>query len=425
MSKYNIGMEMVDFQNHDFFKNLTYHFSELKKKTPNELEKKDVTIPLAKEILSFTGLTFNIILDEFGPLVLIPKVTKSSILLNDYQKSVIPNSTGKRLVEEADGIITGKVDIATGKVSGCFTKIEHEIHLPALMILDDRFSAEEIAAATLHEIGHIFTYYEYITRTVTTNQVLEGVSRELAATNNPKEIEAVIVSARKSLKLTDLDVEKLTKSNDKRIVEMVILTKAIEANKSQLGSDIYDLNSWEMLADNYAARMGAGRHLVTALNKIQDGNISYRSTSHYLFLEAAKILSLMGGILGYAAPASSVLGAFMPFGLIAFMILFTMDLNSEAYDRPGVRIQRIKNQIVMRLRDKNIPKQEREDLNEDLKIIEESMKNINDRLQWITKVTSFIIPSIRNRYKQERIQQELEYLVANDLFTLFQDIKRS
>lgn len=420
MKNYNVGMEMLDFQNKDFFRNLTYQFSELKKKSASELLDIGASAELSTEIKNFTNLTFLFQIDKNGPCVHIPEVTKNNILVNDIIRSYIPDAVGKTMVEQAGGILSGTVDLAKGKVTGCFTNIQHIIHFPAKMIASADFSAEELAAACLHEVGHIFTYYEYITRTVRTNQVLDGVAKTLSSTNEPKEIEAVLISARKALALDDLNAKQLAKSTNKKVIELVVLTKAVESARSQLGSDIYDINSWEMLADNFAARHGAGRYLVTALDKLQRFNISYRSTGSYIFLEALKLLSLIAGFV-FAGTGSILLGRI---GFISFISMFTMDLNSEDYDRPGARTKRIRDQVIMRLRDKTISREEREALNSDLKVIDESLAHVNDRLQWFTVLGGFLFRSIRSRYKQERVQQELEYLVSNDLFTLFQDVKR-
>ena len=83
--------------------------------------------------------------------------------------------------------------------------------------------------------------------------------------------------------------------NNKKVAEIVIITNIVKETVSELGCNIYDFSTWEYLADQYAARHGAGRYLATGLEKTYKsiGDISFRSTSNYLAMEALKVFLII------------------------------------------------------------------------------------------------------------------------------------
>ena len=425
MGRMKIAQEMVSFQNDNLKRVLSFQFEELRKQSEEELKDLGIANLLSKEIESSTNIKTTIVLGNEGPHVHMPDVNKNNPMINQAYRKYLPNATGLKLAESAGGLISGTVDLNKAKVGGVFAEIEHQIHFPIKMIKDTKYTTDELAAILLHEVGHIFVYYEFIIRSVTTNVVLEGVSRTLSSTNDPKEIEAVLVTAKKALRLDGLDVKQLTKSNNKKVTEMVILFNAVEQSRSELGSDIYDMNSFEALADNFATRLGAGRDLVTALDKVHRShfNISTRSTGMFIFMEALKIFTFIGSIILSFGTAFTLLSFLGRMSINAAMTLFILDLNSPEYDRPGFRIKRIRDQLVQRSKEKDISKAERKSIIDSLEVIDKVTADMNNNRQLITVIGSMFSSSIRNRYKQEEIQSELESLISNDLYEFYNQVK--
>lgn len=424
MKKYNVGMEAVDFQDTSFFKALTYQYSELMKLDKDEIVNEVHALPIAKEIKKYTNLTVVVVLSKdfsHGPAVATPDVFKSHVLYQDYHKAYLHNTDGVKLIKSTKDTVVGGVNLRTGKVTGSFANVQHIIYIPVATIKDNKLnlSAEELAAITLHEVGHLLTYYEYINRTVTTNQVLTGVAQSLASTNDVDETEVVLLTAKQYLKLDDLDIKKLTKGTNKKTVELVILSHVVAKTESDLGSNIYDSNTWEALADNYATRMGAGQYLVSSLDKMyrSASHSSYRSTSVFLFLEAVKLTTLISSVVLSVLP-NPLLNVFGKVGLIAFFFLFAHDVDTVVYDRPSVRIKRIRDQCVRRLNDKGIKKEEKKRLSDDIDLIDGYLAKVEDKRQFFSVLGGLIFTKGAKRYKDEKMQQELESLVSNELFTL-------
>lgn len=403
----HVAMESVDFQSPVFFKELALSFSELKKLKKDEIGDSDIATNLSKIVAHHTGLNVVFDIGENDPSVEIPMVDKNNPLINSFIRNYISSSDGIKMIANAGGVARGTVSLRTGKVSGIFTEIKSKIWLPVRMLITDKFTPEEIAAITLHEVGHLFTYYEFITRTVTTNQVLAGLAKALDGTESIDQREAVLINVKRAMNLKDMDTRELAKSNNKKVAEIVVVSNIVKQTESEIGSNVYDFSTWEMLADQFAARFGAGRDLVTGLDKLYRGswNISFRSLPAYLALEALKLVSLF---------------------IIPGMALIIMSIDGAGdgtYDRPGARMKRIRNQIVENLKDTKLSKDDQERLKADLAAIDDVLKCIEDRRQFVGVLWDVLIPSARKALNQERLQKDLEAIAANDLFVKAADLK--
>lgn len=432
MAKYLLSTESIDFQSDIFFKALTNHFKNLMKLDNKERKELGVSLELSEEIKSFTGLNVDVLLSDFPPCVKVPDLSRNNVLTNTNRRPYMHDTDISRAILEAGGSVKGTVSLKEAKVTGVFTKPRSTIYLPYKSFDKDVFTAEEWAAITLHEIGHIFSSFEYITRTVTTNQVMATVARGLSTAKNPKEVEIILVNAKQALKLGGLDVSSLSKVTDQKIIELTLVSNYREKTKNELGTDIYNCNSFEQLADQFAARCGASRHLVTALDKLYKSSFhsSTRSTGMFVFVESVKVTLAIGSTATSAfANTIPVLG-----GLVAdltasflwsmFLAMFSMDLNTTDYDRPGGRIKRIKEQLIEAIKADETPKELREAYKEDLEFVRSIEKQYNDRRQLFTVMGSWFLSDVRNRYEQERLSQELESLASNDLFTVLNNHRK-
>lgn len=426
MSRYLLGrpggiqlsMEAIQFQQSQaFFKELTLAFSELKKKKAAELRKdSEGSGLLSKIIKNHTKLKVAVDITDYGPAIEVPHLNKNHPLVHDTKRAWISSADGMRAIAEAGGTVRGSVNLATGQVTGVFTEMDNRLYFPADMIASSKYTAEELAAVALHEVGHLMTYCEYMTRTVTTNQVLAGMAAALGKAGTPEEREAILISTKKALHL-DIDTGELAKEKDNEVVTYVVISNVAKTTADEIGFNIYDLNSWEMLSDQYVARQGAGRYLVTALDKLYRsyGNISFRSLPAYLAMEGLKFslvvgglaVGLTGGLLGLAGRYAFTLGT----------VLIMMDgMGDGTYDRPGMRLLRVRNQIIEEMKDKKVKGEYAERLSEDLAAIDSVLKEVNDREQLWGKLWNLFSKDSRRRLSQEQLTRELETIASNDLF---------
>ncbi len=420
MKHLSISQESIQFQNPAFFKELTLVYSGMRKVKAKDLKESEHAGHLAAVIKRHTKLKVAMDLGDWGPAVEVPKLDKNNPLIQNFNRNWTSSSEGLRVIGSSTDAVTGSVNLKTGEVSGVFAEMQNTMYFPTAMITESKFTDEELAAVTLHEVGHLETYCEYMTRMVTTNQALAGMSRALMDAKTPDERETVLISVKKALKLRELDAVALAKEKDNKVIELVVISGVATECQSELGTNIYDFNSWEYLSDQYAARQGAGRPLVTALDKLyrSSGNISFRSTPTYLAMEALKATLVIGGLV-----VSSV-GALAPFslGVTRFavqvgIILIAMDgMGDGTYDRPGVRLKRVRNQVVEEMKNTKISADTGARLTEDLLAIDEVLKTINDREQAFGLIWNIFSKNSRKRMSQEKLAGELEGIAANDLF---------
>lgn len=402
------ALESIDFQSDAFHKELTLAFANLREETKSSRDMAGFSVLVSKIIKKHTNLSFSIDHDtRFGPAVEIPALNKNNILISDYMRNVSSSSDGLRMIAKAGSSISGTVSIANSTVSGVFADVEHKLHYPESFIDTKNITPGELSAAMLHEVGHIFTYYEFISRSATTNQVLAGISKALVGADEPKLRETILINAKQALKLKDLDTKMLSKSSNAKVIETVVIGNVVKESISELGTNIYDQTSWEYLSDQFATRHGAGRDLVTALDKIfrSSGNISYRGTGTYLFMEAIKCAMVV----------------FLPAIAILLMI---RDVNDPSYDTPFARLNRIRNQLVEALKDKKITDKYREQLTADITAIDLIVDDKSDKRQLVGIISDFVFPSMRKNRSQEFLQKELEDLAANDLFVKAGELKQ-
>lgn len=414
----HLSMEAIQFQKSQaFYKELTMAFAELKKKKAADLRKDgEASGHISKLIKKYTNLKIAFDITDYGPAVEVPHLNKNHPLVHDTKRAWISSADGMRFIAEAGGTVKGSVNLASGKVDGVFAEMDNRMYFPADMISGNKFTAEELAAVCLHEVGHLVTYCEYMTRTVTTNQVLAGMAAALGKAGTPEEREAVLVSAKKALHL-DIDTGELAKEKDNEVVAYVVISNVAKTTADEIGFNIYDLNTWEALSDQYAARQGAGKDLVLALEKLYRsyGNISFRSTPAYLGMEAAKFTLVIGGIMvGLAGGLTGLAGRYaMSIGIALIM----MDgMGDGTYDRPGMRLLRIRNQIIEEMKDKKVNGDYAGRLSDDLAAIDNVLKEVNDREQFWGKLWNIFSKDSRRRLSQEQLTRELETLASNDLF---------
>ena len=413
--------ESILFQvNSQLFKELILSFKALQKEAKDKISDSELVTNISKIIKHHTGLNVTLNIANNNPQVTIPMVNKNNVLVNSVIRNVVNSSDGLKLIAESKGAAKGSVNLKTGEVSGIFSEVSSTIDMPIYMFTTMQFTPEEISAIALHEIGHLVVYYEYMSRTVSTNQALAGVSKALDKSGTVEEREAVLITAKTALGLKDLDAKLLAKSNNKKVAEIVIITNIVKETVSELGCNIYDFSTWEYLADQYAARHGAGRYLATGLEKIYKsiGNISFRSTPTYLAMEALKVFLIISPII-----VLTITGSMFISPLSLSIVLMMLDSDNPTYDRPGERIKRIRDQIVENLKDKKLDKDDIERLNADIAAIDIILKEVDDRRQFISVLWDIVSSTSRKARNQESLQKELEDLIVNDLFVMASKLK--
>lgn len=403
----SIGLEAIQVQNDLFFKELTLAFQRMRTEKAYEGDALK-RIGFEEIIKRHTGLKVKFKVEknnDINAYVIPPMVDKNNPLIYDWWKPHIDNTDVKKFIKaRRSDIIKGSVDLKQGKVYGIFTEIEHQLTVYKGLCESTLLCDEERAAVTLHEVGHLFTYYEFLGHTLTTNVILHAATQAFFKSDDVIKRTQILDEACKALEISLDDPEALVKCDNKEVFQTVVLRKAILEAKSSLGSNIYDITATEALADQYAIRAGAGRYLATGLDKIHryyGGDASYMSTGMHIFATVIRVILFFALLIPTC-------------GLILLVLLINPAM--KLYDDPGARLGRMKRELVASLKQKDLPADQRKALVEDIEAVDALLKNIDDKRTLMEFFYTSILPSGRRQYQQLRFQVELEKLVNNQLF---------
>lgn len=416
-----IATESINFQNKDFFNALVNQINKIREN--KEIAKLDIEAffktkeieDLCKVVKKYTNIL--IVLKEGGPASRDPQI-KGNHIFNDKEfiawlKEINRNDLVEGQIKDIlkkikKQKVNARVDLVHGKVSGAYAEIEILILMPKeMLIAPSNFLPEEIAAIMLHEIGHAFTFYEFVERGVTTNQSLALLTTVLDSRNITNK-EFVFTEYAKTFDLDSEKEEALKKCNNVYTLNLIILDQIIEESVSELGKSLYDVNSCEYLADQFATRFGAGKYLVTGLDKLRDG---YKVIPFHLM-----IINCIVNVFAYISLLSVA-------PLWLYLLIVTPDKKDEIYDNMHARINRIRLQNVEQLKDKTLSNEIKTILLNEISDIDLVLSKYKDELNFSEKLAYVFRPGYRAAHKYEKLQKDLERIAGNDLFLLSAKLK--
>lgn len=420
MRRLSLSAEAINYQNTTTFKELELAFRDMMYNQTRDqcLSQKRQNEQLLEAIVQNAfGANCSVEFGEEYPCVRIFDEYHNNVLIrNDWREYFAAQMNFTKRFIGASGGRRGGVDINTAKLSGLFSELPFTIYMPFDHIQTGnfgekyRFTSEEMAAIFLHEIGHFFTYCEVFNRTVTTNQALAAMSKELDGAYSVSQRELIIGKTVDDLNLKDVDIKALATNDKKVIVETAIVSEVVEKSRSELGISVYDTNSSEFMADQFAARHGAGRHLMTGLNKFQTlfgGDRAYDSAPLYYFKQLLSI------VIQFMPPFNIIL---IPLNIIGILLGGDSNDAGGIYDSPEARFRRIKHDTLARLKNRLISNDEKKRILADLDAMEKAMEGIKDRREWREYIATTLIPVYRKYRKTKLLQQQLEILANNPLF---------
>lgn len=430
----NPALESIAFQKSDLFVAITNCLDKIRKLNSKLDDDKFYSTPEVRELTEIiqnrTGLLFNFIhMDRVGPAVFVPRLAQTIFDDSEELKSMMElwddfdkHYTLKKVLKALDAqIVEGIVDLKNSKVTGVFTKIKSKMVLPKDYLFNKKFSNEELAAIVLHEIGHVFTSFECLTRTVSTNQSLAIMIKSMDKSIRYDDRKIILAKAKDKLNLTDEELEILLNDSNPNKTALIVMGGAIRQSKSELGASVYDANSCEYLADQFAARHGAGKFLVTALDKLMGTSSSEffdLLISGLIFVTLSLFMTMFTGVMA--------IGVLMGLWFTVATMTNASDFDvSWIYDNNYTRYSRIKHQMVQQLKDPQLDKDVRDEV---VRYIDEIdpiiQKNIQDTdIKVRNKIAMFISSTHKRDFEYMRLQKDLELLGNNDLYVMSQKLK--
>lgn len=399
VDKLDVGLEAISMQAKDgeFIKALRTAFEALRKNrkvTKEDFRKSDV----AKVAKKYTGLTIQLDApDMVNAYVYIPNVDANNPMITPFQGELIGVGATKKAIKDK-GFFAGGINLDKHMVYGDIANIKHTIAIGSpLLSKGSEYTVDEAMAIFLHEVGHLFAYYEFMFRLSRTNAIMVDATERLMGTHDPVQRQVIVRKLEGEYNVSFGNEELLVNAKSPEDVQVIAMETLSNKRRDQLGWDRYAVRSMEAMADQFPARLGLEAATVTGVAKlIRKYDYTATSTIMYLILETLRLMQQ-----SVVAPM-----------LIVF--LFFASVGEDVYDRPRTRLDVIRKRLVARIgktRDADAKKA----LLIELEAVDAASKGISDRKQLLEYVAKVLIPYARRGWRKIDVQKALEELAVSEL----------
>lgn len=402
------SLENMQQQKPDFFNELTVIIEKLKR---NEYTDREACAKLNECIKKYTNLTMATRIDRSIPWV------NAAVETAEFDQAHIFWEQWAQEYEEFTGRMkrplngsTGYIDTVNGKVNGIFAEYVNNMTLTGGLM--NELLPEEIAAIMLHEIGHTYTFCYYLGHVAISNLVITQAVRAALKVPDLAERGKIIKQASDYLSLGEYDfieegdIGVGPEFSNALKAETLMLNVYRIRHQSATGTDVYDIRSCEQLADQFAARHGAGYALAKATDKFggRNGKGPISRVGVWFSRVASTITIIM---LGLAS-----------FGIIPLLILLGVIgmSHQKVYDDPEYRIRLIKQTMIDRLKTLTMTKDERDKLIRQIEQIHKVEKNNRDESP-VARAIAYALSKARTKeMNTEKMQKYLEDMVFSRLY---------
>lgn len=430
------SMEAISFQNGDFFRELTREIESIKPSCVNLGALNPKTAQLIRKsniveiVTKYTNLSLKMSVTPstmINAAVLPPiEVDLSHPFYDSWIADYVKGKDGIKAIKEAGSPIKAGIDLNTGKVYGHYTKVKSHLYLYTAIFSNPMFTADQIAAIILHEIGHIYSYLEFVGFTFRTNALLSITTREFFGTDDHKHREILLDTFKEATHAKIDDPAALINATSEMVVQTVLLDAIWKAKRNEVGTAVYDQRSFEQLADEFATKQGAGRALAMGLDSLYRayGDSALRNRTQHLIIEGlVGTLTAMGTV---AAIVSIMAGGLsLPFlvGLLIAGSVIGADPNAKIYDDPKERLDSVRRHLVSALKDRDLSDGRQLEIQRDIAQIDHLMKSYSDNYSFFEGLWRVFSRSRKAAINQIALQKQLEELASNKLYITASKLK--
>lgn len=312
----------------------------------------------------------------------------------------------------------GWVDLKKGTVDGVLAQLQSTVYLSLELIRNRQFSAEELAAQILHELGHIYSFFETLVYSSATNMVVTTAIEVLAGTESKPERIKLVSRALGSFGPINAEAATLISEESEDTNQRLLFLKTFEEGERQRlkqlvdRDDVYNMRSIEFMADQFAIRHGAVVSLANAQHKMSLRNRTGYGTSQSTFLAFQASRYALLGVVGFVSPPIGLV-----IGLVASVLVAAEVRNEDINPDPIERLARMKGDLVQLLKNTTLSPTLRKQLLQDIEVLDVLRSQVKDNGGLFRYVWRNILPTGRRRAQLRELQKGLEDLINNDLFT--------
>lgn len=403
------ALEAVDYQGTALFDALTEAFETLRAQNRNLDTKAIQAAGIPAIVFAHTQMLISFNVDpaaQYDAYIRVPLVDKNHPFVDNEIRHWHLGELGPAVIRAMGGSVMGTVDVARGRVGGIYSKMQGDITFGNTLVTDKRFTVQELAGFMLHELGHMFTYFELLRTTVTASNVIAYTAKAVFEIEDAKKRTDCLKEAADVLGIDLYSPEKIatsTKAGRAEYVQTILISAHANKCRSEGGFSVYEYRSSEQMADMFASKHGAGSHVITGLDKLYRlcGNTALQGVGMFMFMELVKLVSYM-------------LLMVTSMGLPFWLVLLVPKVN--VYDDPKDRIISMRRTINDSLKSTTLPKETRVAMLADIEVLSKLEVLYNDRRSFTDVLNTALNSVSRQNYKQQLVQKEVEALINNDLF---------
>lgn len=423
LNKYQIAQESIAFQSGKFMKEVT---ESVRRYRDRSLGKVAFCYQIEDLVKKHTNIktTVNIEADYDNAHVSVDWITLTNSLIDGAPDAV--SHTFHRHGLKNQNIFEAFINDKTSRVGGFFAEINCPITLGEPIIDDEKVTDGSVATVILHEVGHVYTFFQYCIRTCVYNVVLTQASQNLNNCRNYQEVKILFNDVCKVLEIEDTNFIDEVKDTANRVVQYNYLVANTLRDfkflpRYDVSSD-YSQDAAEELADIFVARHGGAKEVMEFRAYHDTAGEASRYLRKLCAMSLVKTisfgfltkLSLLLGPIGY-----TVVAVFATLTISAFIA--TKDLlatfSKNGFSTTAGMIKRMQNQAVERL--KSLKKLTREEVKlcyDSLSYGDELLQNFKDVDSFMFTFYSFFVAKQRDARTLRQYQDRLESLTANRLF---------
>ena len=471
-AKFDAGLESVSYmgKKHPVVKKLNTVFKNITDKN---------LVTTVATIYAYLKDIETIVYEEFGiPTVVMPSSTLVNIVgdagwfsvpFNFIQESALSNNVtlmsqsrltiSNLFVTDVNSRLLNAlkkkdiiIDKNKNKIFG-LDRLKHKTIIGVELGRDDLFmtyglspialTPEEMTAVILHEIGHLFTYIDAMTKSVRTNIMLQEyfldatkVSKVSKITYDDrfKEVDKRFNTVKGTiygniisyLTFSILQIESIAGLALAGSPISIMLDRS--ANKNNLGNYVSYSTDSEVVADNFATMYGVGAELTSGLTRLQTLNIKSKFLIVLPLLYHSFVSTIRGMVFNWDfSKLNSGLPKLILLSFIGSMTIWfsyfisRVILNDDfPYEKLPERFDSIKRSILKIVREEKLPKTEKKNILEALEIIDKNIKSVIDS-GYASIILSMFIPSPNMGIilkPEKELMDILDKMINNDMYEL-------
>lgn len=245
ISDSTVSMEAIAHQSGALFAEVTKAVSFLRedKKYTTESILKSEIMDIVKAYTNMS-VVFHIV-EGRQACIRLPELDANHPFNRGYQQ-MFGAYEGVQVIQALGGKAIGGVSLKEGRVYGVYEKISGDVFMGTGFFHDRRYSDGQIAAIILHELGHLFTYFEFLGSVVMTVHAINCTAKTVMETEDYEKRLVAIREAERTLGVDIPDKEKLAakpKAIRSLATQSILISRMSKKIRSETGNSVYELRS--------------------------------------------------------------------------------------------------------------------------------------------------------------------------------------